>query len=360
MRTSIQAALCSGLAAGIAGLAGCASTGPRQIRTSPSPQLQSCRVLEAKGDTAAVRLGSGELVLVASGLIVARSVDHGRSFTVEPGPADCDWPGVDAVDDRLFIACVEEDDASRLIFMASDDGGWHFEPPVELVSSSHPLIDVELVALGSERLLVVVSEVFGPANRNAARYRLRSFSSPDGGASWRDGGVVFDGLFGVNLEDTRALWLGGDDVLLAFEYEVQEGGRSAIRQLRSRDGGQSWGDETGLWGGGPAADLEPGGYLRFGDGELWFVASTDEEAGEGSYSRAAIRRIVSHDGGYSWSAPTTMVDEEDQISFGAVELATGEIALPSLRFFRRYRDRAVYLYVVDRHAPGEFRCVTEP
>jgi hypothetical protein len=209
-------------------------------------------------------------------------------------------------------------------------------------------------------VLVLVSEVFGPANRNAARYRVRSFSSADGGASWAEGGVVIEGLHGVNIEDTRAVWLGGDELLLAYEYEIREGGGSAIRQLRSRDGGRSWGEESGLWGGAPAADLEPGGYLRFDDGELWFVASTDEEAGGGSYSRATIRRISSLDGGHSWSGAETLVGMEDQISFGAVELNAGEIALPSLRFYERYRERSLFLYVVDRGSPGEFRCVTRP
>jgi hypothetical protein len=312
-----------------------------------------------QADVAAASLSSGDLVLIAGGLAVARSADNGRSFVITQGPVDCQWPGVDAVGDRLYLACVEADVTNRLLFLVSEDGGRRFEPPEELVSSRHALIDVELVALSDGHLLVLVSEVDGPANRNAARYRIRAFRSADGGESWEDGGVVVEGLFGVNIEDTRAVWLGGDDILLAYEYELREGGVSAIRQLRSRDGGESWGEETGLWGGHPSADLEPGGFMRFDDGELWFVASTDEQAGGGSYGRATIRRVVSQDGGHSWSEPETLVDQEDQISFGAVMLATGEIALPSLRFYQIYRERALYLYLVDREAPGEFHCATE-
>ncbi len=112
-----------------------------------------------------------------------------------------------------------------------------------------------------------------------------------------------------------------------------------------------------IWSG---ADTEPGGYLLFPDGDLWFVASSDERAGGGSYDRASILMRRSGDGGRSWTAPEILVDREDQLSFGGVVLPGGEVLLPSLRHYNEGKHRQLSLYVVDRDPTNGARCASVP
>jgi hypothetical protein len=112
-----------------------------------------------------------------------------------------------------------------------------------------------------------------------------------------------------------------------------------------------------IWRG---ADVEPGGYVLFADGELWFVTSSDERAGGGSYDRASILMRRSVDGGRSWASPEVLVDREDQLSFGGVVLPGDEILLPSLRHYNERKRRQLSLYVVDRDLSGSVRCASTP
>jgi hypothetical protein len=127
--------------------------------------------------------------------------------------------------------------------------------------------------------------------------------------------------------------------------------------MRSHDGGRTWASPQELWSDG--GDVEPGGYLLFPDGELWFIASTDENAGGGSYTRAMIMARSSIDGGRTWSKSRILVGSEDQISFGGVLLPDGEVLLPSLRHYLHPRQRSLALYVVDRRVKEDCRCAVQ-
>jgi hypothetical protein len=98
----------------------------------------------------------------------------------------------------------------------------------------------------------------------------------------------------------------------------------------------------------------------FDDGELWFVASSDEVAGGGSYRRALILNRRSTDGGRSWSTPEILVDREDQLSYGGVVLPGGEVMLPSVRHYGDRPRRQLSLYLVDRDSAVGARCASPP
>ena len=55
-----------------------------------------------------------------------------------------------------------------------------------------------------------------------------------------------------------------------------------------------------------------------------------------------------------------LVDREDQISFGGVELPDGRALLPSIRHYNRKAQRSLALYVVDRSGVGGAVCASPP
>jgi hypothetical protein len=223
--------------------------------------------------------------------------------------------------------------------------------------SSDLLIDTGLQPLQNQEILLLATHVDFPSDFDRAVYTIRTYRSSDGGVTWMRGKDAMAGPRGVHLEDPRTVVLPDGDLLLAWEREEREGGRSMILQMRSDDGGHTWASPQELWRDG--GDAEPGGYLLFPDGELWFIASTDEIAGGGSYARAIIMARSSIDGGRTWSKSRVLVGSEDQISFGGVLLPDGDVLLPSLRHYLRARQRSLALYVVESRVGNGYRCAVQ-
>jgi hypothetical protein len=256
----------------------------------------------------------------------------------------------------VFLVWVRRGERDRLMVMRSTDGGHNFEPPHRIWSSRRELIDTEALLLENGDVLVFAVEVKGEPNSNRARCSALAFRSRDGGASWTRLRRPVRTRYGVNLEDLRAVETETGDVLLAWEHELVEGGGSRIPQLRSTDGGTSWQEPTALWDDREGADYEPGGYVQVTAGELWFVASTDEEAIGGSYAEAVIKVKVSRDGGRTWVDKKTLVAEPDQVSFGGVMLDDSEVGLLSVRGNHATGTPGYYLYIVDPSQPGRWWC----
>jgi hypothetical protein len=329
---------------------GCVGTVDRRPSAAPTAP-NGCRVTRTSGDVAVLRRSSDELVIAAGGVELLRSSDVGRSWRREDLPVRCRWPDVAEVGGRLLVSCAEPDPPGRLLVVSEGvGGGWN--EPVTVAATPGIFIDTDLASMIDGSVLLVATEVDRPDDMEDAVYRVGVRRSTDGGTTWSAPTTAATEPRGVRLEDSRTVALDDGTVLLAVEREKVEGGRSTIVQLRSLDGGRTWSDGTVLWRGG---DVEPGGYVRFEDGELWFIASSDERAGGGSYDRAEILARRSYDGGRSWAEPETLIDREDQLSFGGVALPDGDVLLPSVRHYSGPR-RLLALYVVGRRPGTGARC----
>jgi hypothetical protein len=335
----------------------CASTdrpGPRPDDAAPA--APDCRVARATGDVAAVLRDSGELVIVGGGVELLRSTDLGQSWNREVVPVSCRWPDVAEIGGRLLVSCSERGAQGRLLVITEQAGrGW--SAPVAVDATTDLMIDTNLQPLPGGSVLLFATHIDRADDLDNAVYTVRVYRSGAGGDDWSGAEAVAVGRRGEHLEDTRSALIDDGSLLLAYEVETAEAAPSQIHQRRSLDGGRSWSSESVIWSG---ADTEPGGYLLFPDGELWFVASSDERAGGGSYDRASILMRRSGDGGHSWTAPEVLVDREDQISFGGVVLPGGEVLLPSLRHYNERRNRQLSLYVVDRDPTNGARCASTP
>ena len=337
--------------------AGCASTGTLDTAVPVAePTAPDCRVVRATGDVTALLRSSGELVIVGGGVELLRSRDLGQSWRREDLVLNCRWPDVTEVAGRLVVSCFERGAPGRLLVMAEDPGnGW--SAPVVVDVTAELIIDTNLQDVPGDAILLFATHIDRPDDLDHAVYTIRAYRSVDGGGSWSGAEKVVVGRRGEHLEDTRSVLLGDGTLLLAYELEVAEAAASKVHQRRSVDGGRSWSTELVIWSGG---DVEPGGYVLFADGELWFVASSDELTGGGSYDRASILTRRSADDGQSWSAPELLVDLEDQISFGGVVLPGDEILLPSLRHYNERKRRQLSLYVVNRDRTHGARCASVP
>lgn len=315
-----------------------------------------CRVTAATGDVAALLRGSGELVMVGGRVELLHSMDLGVSWRREELELSCGWPDVAELDGRLLISCSKLKAPGRLLVMAEDpSGGW--SAPIEVDAGTDLFIDTHLQVLPGGELILFATQIDRPEDLESGVYTVQLYRSGDGGVTWSDGKTVVSGRRGCHIEDTRSVQLGDGSVLLAYESEKAEAAPSEVHQLRSTDRGRTWSEERVIWGG---ADIEPGGYVLFADGELWFIASSDERAGGGSYDRAMILMRRSMDDGRSWTAAEVLVENEDQISFGGVVLPGDEIILPSLRHYTEREHRELSIYVVGR-GPGQgARCASPP
>jgi len=340
----------------VTAIGACASTDPSSSRAGEvAPVAPDCRVARATGDVAVVLRASGELVMVGGGVELLRSTDLGRSWRRVALPVSCGWPDVAEVGGRLVVSCAERGGPGRLLVIRElVAGGW--SDPVAVDATADLFIDTNLQTLRDDQVLLFATHVDRADDLDHAVYTVQVYRSRDGGDDWTAAERVVAGRRGEHLEDTRSALLADGSLLLAYELETAEAAPSMIRQLRSSDGGHSWPVASVLWSG---ADIEPGGYLTAPDGALWFVASTDELAGGGSYDRASIMMRRSTDGGRSWSSPEELVDREDQISFGGVALPNGEVLLPSLRHYTSPRRRQLSVYLVDGDPAGA-RCASEP
>lgn len=340
----LQMVLCAG-SVGLA--AGCVSAPPSKKPPKPAPLSAEvdgqCRLAPVAGDTRLVTTDDGRVILIGVGLGIMQSTDGAFSFSSIVPRSDLRWPAITADGGSVWVSWIELGRRSAAVVAPV---GRELGTPTVALQSSKSLIDTEIVALGGLELLLFVTEVDGPPNRNQATYRIVCLASQDGGLSWEKRSEAVSAPWGLNIEDTRAFAGPDGTILLAFEVEQVEGGASEIMIQRSEDNGLSWSPAEVLWGGNAQADREPGGFVSVGS-DLWFVGSTDLLSPGTSYSGAEIAMIRSFDGGDTWSEPRVLIRQPDQISMGAVAV-DGVVILPSLRRYSSHRERFLALYRVDQ------------
>jgi hypothetical protein len=298
---------------------------------------------------------TGDVVVAAQGLRIFRSTDGGLTFSDRWLGVEGSWPSAAYRGQDLFIAAGRWAEQNEIFLLRSTDGGASFEPP-RVVYSVMPnrVIDPELLVLRDGRLMIFFTEIFNPPG-GLAVFTVRTFRSDDDGSSWQqlpDVLVAPGGI--VRIEDVKAAELDSGDLLLAYEYELQDLAGSRIEQVRSVDGGASWHGPTVVWDDVEGSDDEPGGYIAIAPGELWFLASTDEDSTE-TYSDAVVKRKVSNDEGVTWRDKATLVDELDQIVFGGAVTDRGTLVLATVRSFSS-PPRSLFVYHVDPVLPGSWFC----
>ena len=283
-----------------------------------------------------------DVVIIAQGLRVFRSVDGGFTFDEEPLGVEGSWPSVVARGDRLFVAAGRWGDPNVVYLLRSHDGGVTFDPPIDvLVSADNQLIDPELLVLSSGDLFLFVTELV----TDSKTFVVHALRSDDGGVSWHLISDPVVGPTGIAIEDPKAYERPGGELLLAYEYEIQDLAASRIEQVRSTDGGVTWGEPSVIWDDVAGSDNEPGGYQQVSPDELWFLASTDEDSIE-TYNNAVVKRKVSDDGGVTWNSKATLVAVPNQIIFGSTMLPSGLIGLATVRFYNE-GPRTLFNYAVD-------------
>ncbi len=313
----------------------------------------ACEVATTPADLDATTIPTtGDVLIVTDGLTIHRSTDHGRTFAAENPGIEGRWPSAVAHGADLLIAAgfwgsVE----SRIFVVRSPDGGRTFATPAVVAESfGARLVDPELLRFTDGRLLLFFTEVTGVSI-------IHLVESIDGGLNWAPVSTPIIGPAGARIEDPKAIELGSGIALLGYELEFVEQGRSRLEQISSSDVGRTWNPPTILWGHVGEADVEPGGYLVTSTGELWFVASTDEDNVDVGriYANAVVKRRTSTDGGVIWSDPATLVPVPDQIIFGVTAIGDGLVGLATVR---HYSDppRVATFYRVPDTRPGEVLC----
>lgn len=292
------------------------------------------------------------IVVVGPGLRIFQSHDGGLTYSDRWLDVEGSWPSVAFRDDDLFVAAGRWGEPNEIFLLHSTDGGASFEPPrVAFQATPNLLIDPELLVLADGRLMLFLTEIVpgGPV------FVVHVLRSADDGWTWLQlPDAIVGPSGGAKIEDAKAVELDDGDLLLAYEYEIEDLAASRIEQIRSQDGGMMWQDPTVIWDDVAGADNEPGGYLRFGSDELWFLVSTDEDWVE-TYEYAMVKRKISSDGGRSWLGKATLVNELDQIVFGAALAARGTVMLATVRSFST-PPRMLSVYHVDPQLPGPWTC----
>ena len=325
--------------------------------------LGPCRAAAASCDLGQVAGGvdiavssvNGDVIVVAQGLRVLRSTDGGSSYSDHWIGVEGSWPSVAFRGSNLFVAAGRWGEPDEIFLLHSIDGGISFaEPRLVYASAANELIDPELLALRDGALMVFATEILGQSG-DRVEFTIHVFRSDDDGWTWqRLADAVAGSPAPPTIEDAKAVELANGDLLLAYEAEAVELGGSRLEQIRSRDGGLSWGPPAVLWDDVPGSDNEPGGYLQRAPDELWFLASTDEDAVEG-YSNAVVKRKISTDGGATWHGKATLVGEPDQIVFGGALTPAGMIMMVTVRQFST-PPRHLNVYHADPRAPGLWAC----
>lgn len=308
---------------------------------------------KAMGDISGMVLANSNFLMVTKypeGIIgLFKSIDEGKTWTYQGLIMTGKWSGAAAYGNEVYVTSSYNGFPKSVNFKTSADGGNTWGKLVEIYSADNLLIDTRVIRLTDGALLAAFTEVEG--NTSTGVYTVIIYKSTDRGNTWSRLSSPVKGPKNVNIEDPKFVQLDSGDLLLAYEYEEKDGGYSHLYQQRSTDFGATWEPATNLWDDGTDADVEPGGYLRFSDRELWFVASTDEDDNPEfrSFTEAKIKRRLSRDGGRTWGAVATLLNFSDHQVMDSVILPGNRVGLFDVRFSKS-GIKTAYFYVIEKTA----------
>ncbi|HSL30726.1 MAG TPA: sialidase family protein [Anaerolineales bacterium] len=142
-----------------------------------------------------------------------------------------------------------------------------------------------------------------------------------------------------------------DNIIGAFQQDRwNDGGAKALTAAHSFDGGVTWTRNSAAFsecsGGDPAFDRTTDPWVSFdADGKAYQIALSIDSA---ALNISAVLASTSDDGGASWSAPVTIIQDENPVNFNDKESITGDWTRPGYAYATWIRGAI----------PGENRSLT--
>jgi len=257
-----------------------------------------------------VQNSSGDIFCIyqkpSIGSIVQRkSTDGGLTWSSETTVVSAGvygWPHVHAIGNTFFLSYTHVNGSVWDVkFRKSTDGGNSWGSEIAVVSSR--FADSDILALDANTILL--------ATINSAQTGIDVYRSTDSGSTWSLHSSPLSGASNKQ-EDVFLFKLSNGNILIAWEEEVAELGKSYIKSKISTDNGATWGSVITIWNSEDAAyDYEGGGFFYDNLGNLISVAYTNVDGvlSNCQYENYKLKYKQSTDNGSTWSAASDLVPD---------------------------------------------------
>ncbi len=276
---------------------------------------------------AIVELSDGTLAMIYSavsgggGVYFKKSTDKGLTWSSPvtiSNNANAGWPEIFLFGSTLYITYSIYDGATdydvKFRYSTDDGDTWSGETAVV----SNRFADTSLLVLASDNILV--------ASINTAKDRIDIYQSTDGGSSFALYSTPLSGASN-SQEDVLLQKLSNGNLILEWEEEVSELGKSYIKSKLSTDSGLNWGSAITIWNAADNSyDYEIIGLFYNSDGNLVSLILTNEDEVLASchYENYKVKYKISTDNGSSWGSTTTLFNGSRGLGVGGRVLKTSD------------------------------------
>jgi len=279
---------------------------------------------------------SGDIICVyqvpSTGALAQRtSTDGGltwSSATTIVAAGTYGWPHLYAIGDTIFLSYAKVNgDYWDIKFRKSIDGGANWGAEVAVVATR--FADSDILGLDTSNVLI--------ATINSAQTGIDIYKSTDGGSNWASYSTPLSGASNKQ-EDVFIEKLSNGDVLLQWEEEVAELGKSYLKSKRSTDGGLNWSSVITIWNAEDATyDYEGSGFFYDNNGDLISGAYTnvDSVLANCQYENYKLKYKKSTNQGVTWGASADLIPDTRGLGpeGGFIKLADNHILLAHTSFW---------------------------